>query len=267
MCYKIVAFAIGMAVVASGIIAYWGTWERPLSASKVHPQYWEGLKCTLRNKPFLVLLSTFILMVIADNITLSQLIYVVEHFFGKKKEEIGSFMLVFFIGSLVSVPIWMNLGKRLGKKVCYIVSLLFYPLVFSCFGIYRWPDSFLYLFGVLGGFANAGLYMMPLALAPDIIEWDELVTHQRQEGLYMGVWIFTFKAGVGLGFVLVGIVLETIGYHGRQDISPSTLMGLRWSFALLPALFMFAAAAVFFLFPLSKEKHEEICRELEKRRG
>lgn len=260
-CYRLVALLIGVAAVAAGILCFWGTWERPQAANRSSYHYGSAIKGCLHNRPFVLIVVAFMLTVIADNITLSQLLYIIESFLHKKKEDMAAFMFVFFIGSLASVPLWMKLGNVLGKKWCYIVTMLVYPLPFSMLAVHPWSDPALYTIGLCGGVLNAGLYMMPVALMPDIVEWDELHTHQRREGVYMGIWIFSFKLGIGLSFLAVGLNLDLIGYN-VEHLTSNVVNSLRLNFALLPATIMVGAALVFSRFPITKAKHAEIVKEL-----
>lgn len=262
-CYVAITVVIGTLAILMGCICYWGSWERHSETPKSEYDYKEGLITTLRNRPFRILLLTYMLAIIADNIIITQLMYIIKHVFAKQKQEILLFLIPFLIGSLCTVPLWLFLGKILGKKATYIVAMLAYPIIFASLALYHWSDAMVYSFAFLGGVGNAGLYMLPTALVPDIIEWDQLATHQRREGAYMGMWVFISKAGIGLSFVVVGISLAVIGYHGDEQITPQTLLGLRVCFVALPLLFMLLACYLFAGFPITKQKHEEMRKELE----
>ena len=265
-CYMVVAMLIGLIGIVTGIVCFWGTWERKPEETRSTYNYWQGAVSVLRNKPFLILLIAFFLMVMADNIALSQLAYLFEHFYDKKQDEMGLVRVLFSIGTIASVPMWLALGRHWGKKITYIVAMICYAAILGVLVITHWSEYGLYLATFLGGFANAGMYMMPLALVPDIIEWDEQRTNERREGAYMGVWIFAFKIGLGLSLLLVGLVLELIGYRGGHMQSTQTIVGLRYSFGLVPAVFLLLTVIIFSWFPITKAKHEEILADLEHRR-
>ena len=192
-----------------------------------------------------------------------------ENFYGKKESEIGILFGIFFVGSLSSIVLWVITGKLIGKKLCYIIAMILYIFSFGLAVLCRWPDKVLYFLGFLGGIATSGIYMMPLALAPDIIEWGQLTTDDRREGAYMGIWTLALKTGMGISVLSVTLLLSLIGYHHvpGKPISASTLNGLRLIFILLPTIVLILAAIIFSSFPISKEKHEEILVELEKRRA
>jgi sugar (glycoside-pentoside-hexuronide) transporter len=263
-CYRLVAFLISVSAIVAGIFCYWGTWERQQNASRASYHYGEALRSAIHNKPFVLIVVAFTLTVIADNITLSQLLYIIESFLHKKKEDMATFMFVFFLGSLASVPLWMKIGKLLGKKACYMVAMFLYPLPFCILAAHVWPDVALFVTAFFGGALNAGLYMMPVALMPDIVEWDELQTHQRREGTYMGIWIFCYKLGLGLSFLAVGISLEFIGYDS-QHLTTEIIDKLRRNFVILPTIIIGIAVLLFSFFPISKAKHEEILKQLNER--
>jgi GPH family glycoside/pentoside/hexuronide:cation symporter len=94
-----------------------------------------------------------------------------------------------------------------------------------------------------------------MALWPDVVEWDELQTGQRREGSYAAMRSFVLKLALGFGLLIVGCVLTGIGYEGDRTPSPGTVMGLRLSFALLPAVCLIAGALAIRRFPITREAH------------
>jgi GPH family glycoside/pentoside/hexuronide:cation symporter len=101
-----------------------------------------------------------------------------------------------------------------------------------------------------------------MALWPDVIEWDELATGQRREGSYAAMRTFVLKLSLGSGLLAVGYLLTLIGYEGSRPPSAATLMGLRLSFALLPAACLLAGAAAIRWYPITREVHERALQAL-----
>jgi len=85
----------------------------------------------------------------------------------------------------------------------------------------------------LAGLSVSAAHILPDAMFPDVIEWDELRTGRRQEGIYYGVKNFIRKLTVPSPFF---IALQALGWFGLPDPpagatsfmqSPSALMAIR----------------------------------------
>jgi GPH family glycoside/pentoside/hexuronide:cation symporter len=110
---------------------------------------------------------------------------------------------------------------------------------------------------------NVGLWILSGTIAPDIIEWEEYQTGKRREGVYSGVWTFMYKTGIGVALVFVGFALKVVHFDANlTSQSTSTLTGLKILFGPVPALFLLIGALGFLFYPITKEKHEEICRHI-----
>jgi len=70
-----------------------------------------------------------------------------------------------------------------------------------------------------------------------------------------------------MAIAFVGLALNVIRFDAELPIqTDETLLGMRMLFGPIPALFLFAGAAAFFAYPISKSKHEEIRRIIQERK-
>ena len=70
-----------------------------------------------------------------------------------------------------------------------------------------------------------------------MIDYDELLTGERREGQYIGLWSISkkFAAAVGIGAGLSVLVMA--GYTPNAEQPAEVLMTLRVLYALVPSLF------------------------------
>jgi len=124
---------------------------------------------------------------------------------------------------------------------------------------------------VLAGIAVAAAHVLPDAIFPDVIDWDEVRTHQRREGTYYGIKNFARKL---TGAIAIFVALQTLGWAGYQapaaglgrgTQSQATLTVIRLLMGPLPALLIVAAAITALVYPLTRERHRRIQRVLERR--
>ena len=106
---------------------------------------------------------------------------------------------------------------------------------------------------------------------PDVLEVDELASGRRQEGVYAGVTVFAGKLGQMAVLALLPLALRWSGYvqPGPENPNPvqpdPALLTLRLLIAVGPALLLAASMAVAWFYPLTRQRHAEIRRELENR--
>jgi GPH family glycoside/pentoside/hexuronide:cation symporter len=105
-----------------------------------------------------------------------------------------------------------------------------------------------------------------------VIEWDELRTRRRQEGIYYGVKNFVRKL---TGALAIFIGLQVLGWFGYQSPpegvtvftqSPTTLTAIRFLLGPFGAVLLFSAVLMAWFYPLTRERHGRIRRLLARRR-
>lgn len=261
--YPLAALLIGGAGVIAAAITFFGTNEVRPTVNHDPYNFRRSLQAASRNKPFVILLAAGALVAVADQVAMSLLLCLVEHLHGIPKSETSGLFLSYFAGSLLCPPLWMFLGRRIGKKQAYILSLLFWIGVFSSIVLNSWSASTLSIVAIGMGAASSGVFLLPEAILPDVIEWDQLRTGQRHEGMYAGVATFSWKVGTGLSFFAVGHFLHLVGYDGQGAPSDQVLWNLRVFFVAFPGLLLTAAMVIFAFFPITSESFRSMVAELE----
>ena len=103
---------------------------------------------------------------------------------------------------------------------------------------------------------------------PDVIEYDELLTGERREGVYYGVHATSGKITGALASAACGWGLELGRYVENSASQPdSALLAIRILFALIPAIFLLICVPLLIKYPITKESHSEVMRQLAERRA
>jgi GPH family glycoside/pentoside/hexuronide:cation symporter len=132
--------------------------------------------------------------------------------------------------------------------------------------------DYILLLAVLAGLSVSTAHVLPDAIFPDVIEWDELRTGRRHEGIYYGVKNFVRKL---TGAFAIFLALQVIGWFGYQNpskgatFSPQndmTLQAIRILTGPVGAVLLLSAIAMAWFYPLTRERHDRIRRLLERRR-
>jgi GPH family glycoside/pentoside/hexuronide:cation symporter len=181
----------------------------------------------------------------------------------------GTLMLV----CILFVPFWLWLSKIRNKREAYILGMAFWVAVtFLIYTVQPGQEYTLLLLAALAGIGVSAAYIMPDALFADVIEWDELRTRRRQEGIFYGIRALIRKL---TGALMIFITLQALGWSGyvsppegalQFTQSDSALHMIRLLVSPFGALMLSGTIILAWLFPLSREKHNRIQRLLEQRR-
>lgn len=177
------------------------------------------------------------------------------------------------ITAVLALPVWMWLARRFSKRSAYIIGMSFWALVqLLIFLVQPGQIGLILVLAVLAGLSVSTAHVLPDAIFPDVIEWDELRTRRRHEGIYYGTKNFVRKL---TGAVAIFLALQVLGWFGYQSPpkdalqfsqSPTTLAAIRWLTGPFGAVMLLSAIAVAWFYPLNRERHARIRRLLEKRR-
>ena len=178
--------------------------------------------------------------------------------------------VAFMVGGLIGVPLHASLAHHIGKRHAAVIA--------CCIGICGYGGSwFLYtpkiiwlqtIASGLMGMCAASLWMLHSSIGADIIDDDELNTHERREGSFTACASYILKLGNSLGYYFSGLILTWVGFTWKLKVqAPETILGIRASLASLPVVGLVIAIIFVLRVPLTKQKVQEIRRKLEERRG
>lgn len=176
--------------------------------------------------------------------------------------------------SLLSIPLVLALMRRTDKRTAYLISISFMVVVLVV-GAFLPPgaQNILLIGAVLAGMGFAAMSIIPWAIVADVIEVDELQTGERREGLYTGYLVFLRKFATGVLVFGVGQLLAVTGYISSNTGSlfieqpQAALNAMRFLVTVIPAIALSLSLVLAWRFPLDRETHEAIRRELEVRRA
>jgi len=174
---------------------------------------------------------------------------------------------------ILFVPFWLWLAKKRNKPQAYMLGMMFWITVqLMVFTIQPGQTGYLLLIAALAGIGVSAAYVLPDSMFADVIEWDELRTRRRQEGIFYGIRTLIRKM---TGALVIFITLQALGWSGYQSppagvtqfAQPaSALMMIRLLVSPFGATILFGTIIFAWLFPLSREKHARIQKLLEQRR-
>lgn len=168
------------------------------------------------------------------------------------------------VAALLMSPVWVRFTYRFGKHRSYclangVTMLAYFMFIFIPSGSFAWA---LATFVVLG-IGNAGTLITAPSMMADCVDYNHLKSGVEQTGAHMACLSMVTKIGFALG---IGIGLNVVGAFGFEgqalEQSESALSGLRVATGCIPMLLLIPPILMMWRFPLDRDSHTKIRREL-----
>jgi GPH family glycoside/pentoside/hexuronide:cation symporter len=219
-----------------------------------------------RNRPFRILLIAYTVSAIGNNLPATLILYYVEYVLQSRLADL--FLLVYFVTGILFLPAWVRLSGKHGKKRVWLVAMAVNTGAF--FWVFFLGPGDVLLYGMLvfvSGIGFGATLAIPSAIQADVIDYDELKTGERREGLYIGLWSIAKKlaaaVGVGAGLALLG----ASGYEPNIAQPESVTFTLRLLYALVPCICNAAAIVLALAYPIDAEAHRRIREAIAKKKA
>lgn len=217
----------------------------------------------LRNPVFLKALIPWTLFITGTTMVQGALVYYFTSIFG----DSGLFqiaLLCLLAMSLLCIPLWVRISKRIGKKNSYIAGM-----VIMCFGVLAFSLAGERIGPVISciimAAAGTGLsthYVMPHAILPDIVEHDSInYGGIRREGVFSSLWTFMSKIGQAFALALSGWILSLVQYDPNTVASSMTKTGIKLLCGPIPVIFYVAGIIILIGYPINKAYYDRMITE------
>lgn len=236
-----------------------------------------SIRTTLSCKPFMMLMTVFLLQVIGSKMVGGLGVYLNIYYINEGDLQQagiieglkGSAML---IPGILSVPFWAWVSEKLGKRqalgLTIILGFVANALVYFCFTpahpyLQIVPSVFLSAFG-------SAIWMLVPSMQADIADYDELQTGERREGSFSSVssWFYKFSMTLTVGIsgvILAGTGFDVVKYGKVQP--PEVLERMMAWYVFLPIVLWVVALLLLYRYKLTHSAVMEIRAKLEARRG
>ncbi len=278
--YVLSAALFGVSTVIPYLLIFFTVRERPAEADRpAEPAFRDTLRTAWQNVPFRYATALYMLNWVTFDIIGVVLPYLLVYWVAGgdllakvpglglpiESAVVGLMMLT----ATLFLPFWNWLAHRLEKRIAYIIALAFWAALLL---LVPWMPQLNYILvltlAVFMGISVSAAHILPDAIFPDVIDWDELRTGQRHEGVYYGVKNFIRKLTTAFAIFLV---LQTLGWLGYQSPPPgvtqftqpdAALWGIRILTGPVGALMLVATIGVAWAYPLDRRRFERVQRRL-----
>jgi GPH family glycoside/pentoside/hexuronide:cation symporter len=240
--------------------------ERPADESKISkmPPI-RAVLTTFRNRPFVIMLIAFFISSFSFTMLTTLVPYFIIYQLGMK-DSVSIVLLVMLVAIMVFLIPIKRLSDRINKGPAYAVGLLVAALaIISSFFFPKGPTPWIYVVAFIAGVGFSGQWVFPWSMVPDVVEYDQLLTGERREGIYFGIWALLQKFTNALGVGISGLSLAWFGYVANVEQTDHALLGIRLFFALIPSVVLILSLPLLIWYPITKKSHAKVVEELRRR--
>jgi glycoside/pentoside/hexuronide:cation symporter, GPH family len=97
------------------------------------------------------------------------------------------------------------------------------------------------------------------AMIPDAIEWDELCTGKRHEGMFFSFVTLAGKIDGSIALPLMLLALQWSGFVPNSAAqTPNAMLAIRLMTGPVPAVFLVVGILFALMYPLTRQRHGEL---------
>jgi len=240
--------------------------QKPVQYEK--PNIFNSIKIALKNRPFVLGAVVYLATWTSMNIVQTVLLYYVKYVL--LKESMSDILMgAIFITAIAALPLWNWVSKKLDKRKAYALGISFWALaqVLLMTLTSSTPVGWVVALCILAGIGVSAAHVLPWAMIPDAIEYGELNTGERHEGVFYSLVTLMAKVASSIAVPLTAFVLELTGYIPNSSSQPqSALNGIRFLIGPVPAVCLIVGIVFALRYPLERNEFNEIVGKLKKQR-
>ncbi len=227
----------------------------------------------MSNRPFRIGATIYLLTFTAADIITAIFVWFLV-FYMRFDPPFDSLILALVLGvAFLSMPLTVRLMQRYGKNKTYLGLMSFWVMVMLILSFMPpGARTAIMVAAALAGFGYGAANAIPWAIVADVIEEDELKTGKRREGVYAGYLVTFRKIATAIAIGVVTQVLSRAGFiegSGGQFVEQpaAALTALRIFMGPVPAVLLGLSMLAAVRYPLTREAHAELRRQLASRRA
>ena len=222
-------------------------------------------------RPFRTVFAMFMVVTVGLMIANSLLPFFLESVLRLGAGDQTVTLAALFGVAVIAIPGWAVVAERVSKTRAFaagigvgMVGLLGIAWVQPDMGQ---PIVFWGLIAVNGVGVSAVMFL-PWTIIPNVVEYDELATGQRREGLLYALFTFGQKLAGSIGVFATSIAAAVFGYQeGTAVQSARTIRGLAIAIGPVTAVVYAVAIVVVLRLDITRESHGALVRQLQERRA
>ncbi|MHA1674227.1 MAG: MFS transporter [Promethearchaeota archaeon] len=235
-----------------------------VESEQEHESYIQTLKIALNEKNFRAYLTAYLGQTVMMTVMLASIPYLVNYVMGAGEDAEFLISAAVLAGGLVSVPLWIWVGRKFGNRIGYMCGTGFTATLLVGLFFVSMNYTLVVIFAGLVGFTMGATWSLMYPTFSDVIDEIVVKAKKRSEGIYYGFRTFIGRFSIVVQAATFGIVHTLTKFDPKLTSQPdSALLGIRIHTALVPALFYFLGfLAMWLIYDLKPAKVEKIKMEL-----
>jgi GPH family glycoside/pentoside/hexuronide:cation symporter len=235
----------------------------------------QRIQIVLKNRPYLIVTGLYLLSWLTLQFIQANLLLYTRYWL-LAEGQFTYFVAIIQGTAALFLPVWTMVSTRIGKKrVYYAGAGIWLVVLVLIFFLQPGQANLLYVASFFAGMGVSVAYLIPWSMLPDVIEYNELETGERQEGVFYGVFVFLQKLGLSAGLFFSGMALDAAGYINADMVNgvletviqpDNVLLALRLFVSWIPAIALAFSIPLAILYPISRERYQEIQDQLAQRK-
>ena len=240
--------------------------ENDLGIERVGGSLAEAAQAVAKNGPFWLVFSATLIVGITTIFFGNNLIYYTKYALNLHEYQ-GTILFTSGIIAFLSIPIWWVISNRIGKKLTWLISSSITLIALVSFYLYPISqlNELLILVGFIGFGSGAGGILF-WSMLPDTIEYGEVHTGVRSESSLYGFMTFAQKGSIAFAIIILGLVLDAIGFQANEIQTESTIADMKAIMTLIPIVGIASSLVIIYFYPIDAKMHKELLRQLKEER-
>ncbi|UCH47955.1 MAG: MFS transporter [Betaproteobacteria bacterium] len=207
---------------------------------------WRAMFTPFRHREFRWLLAVIIPSGVAGAIPATLILFFVEDVLQTPRLS-GVFLVAYFIAGALSMPAWVAVSRRTGKKNAWLLGMVMAVAAFVwAFALGAGDVVAFAIVCVMSGVAYGAELALPPSILADLVDRGE--SEHKANGAYFGLWQMIEKLNLAAA---AGVALPLLAFLGYQPgSSADETLALSATYALLPCAIKLFGAAILWVAPV-----------------
>ncbi len=227
----------------------------------------DDLKDLLKNKPWLVLFSLALIIMITITMRAGAAIYYIKYYV-KKPDLVDDFLTTYGLALAAGAALTPLMTRFLEKKKLMML-LMSLTGVLSIAFFFIPPDQIWLLFtvNILIGVCLGPKSPLAFSMYADTADYTEWKTGRRATAMTFSAAIFSQKLGGAIASFTIGLVLASMGYVAKEAQSDASQTGILVAISIMPGVIALIAAYIMRFYTLDKKLLRQVQNELKERKN
>ncbi|XP_043325185.1 major facilitator superfamily domain-containing protein 2B isoform X2 [Cervus canadensis] len=266
--YFIAAAVVALTYPVCSTLLYLGVKEQSDPSTPASGQglgFLTGLGLTVRHRPYLKLVISFLFISAAVQVEQSYLVLFCTHA-SQLQDHVQGMVLTILVSAVLSTPMWEWVLQRFGKRMSALGICAMVPFAILLAAVPMVPVAYVVAF--VSGLSIAVSLLLPWSMLPDVVD-DFQLQHQHGPGLetifYSSYVFFTKLSGAGaLGISTLS--LDFAGYEsGACRQSEQVVVTLKVLIGAVPTSMILIGLCILMVGPTPKVPSRANSRSLGRR--